>query len=206
MRRTTTPTTSRHSTRRDSPSSRRASIPPPVSSAVSATYCSRLRRCSGAGGSGPLLGRTPAAGPMPGCVWVRDGSVAGRLRNRPVCSRGGSLDDGAARNRPVCSRGGSLDDGAARRPVCSRRDGSVVGCARPGPAWSRGAPAVREMPVCCRAIAGGTVWSLSPEMISRGPRLGFLVSTFASVQGLRFSAAAWNSGAPGAATWNVSCN
>src|SRR5215469_831771 len=34
------------------------------------------------------------------------------------------------------------------------------------------------------AIAHGTVWSFAPSMISRGPRAGFLVSTFASVQGL----------------------
>ena len=34
-------------------------------------------------------------------------------------------------------------------------------------------------------------------MISSGPRSGFLVSTFASVHGLRLAAAAWNSGSPG---------
>src|SRR5205823_12906067 len=33
-----------------------------------------------------------------------------------------------------------------------------------------------------------------------------LLSTFASVHGLRLALAAWNSGAPGAATWNVSCS
>ena len=33
-------------------------------------------------------------------------------------------------------------------------------------------------------------------MISSGPRLGFLLSTFASVHGLRLAVAAWNSGAP----------
>ena len=54
------------------------------------------------------------------------------------------------------------------------------------------------------AIAHGTVWSFAPSMISSGPRLGFLVSTCASVRGLRFAATAWNSGAPGAATWKVS--
>jgi len=36
------------------------------------------------------------------------------------------------------------------------------------------------------------VWSWSPSMMSRGPRSGFFVSTLASVQGLRFAAAAWN--------------
>ena len=54
---------------------------------------------------------------------------------------------------------------------------------------------------CCLyeafAIAHGTVWSFSPEMISSGPRSGFFVSTFASVHGLRFAVAAWNSGSPG---------
>src|SRR4051794_34038366 len=43
-------------------------------------------------------------------------------------------------------------------------------------------------------------------MSSSGPRSERLVSTLASVQGLRFAAAAWNRGAPGAATWNVSCS
>ena len=46
------------------------------------------------------------------------------------------------------------------------------------------------------AIAHGTVLSLSPEMISIGPRPGFFVSTFTSVHGLRFAIAAWKSGAP----------
>ena len=50
------------------------------------------------------------------------------------------------------------------------------------------------------AIAHGTVWSFSPEMISSGPRSGFLVLTFASVHGLRLAVAAWKSGAPGAGT------
>jgi hypothetical protein len=54
------------------------------------------------------------------------------------------------------------------------------------------------------AIAQGTVLSFSPEMMRRGPRSGFLVSTFASVQGLRFAVAAWKSGAPDAGTANVS--
>src|SRR6266478_4684366 len=35
------------------------------------------------------------------------------------------------------------------------------------------------------AIDGGTVWSSSPEMIKRGPRTGFLVSTLSSVHGFR---------------------
>ena len=45
-------------------------------------------------------------------------------------------------------------------------------------------------------MAHGTVWSSSPSMMSSGPRPGFLVSTFASVHGLRLAAAAWNSGTP----------
>jgi hypothetical protein len=49
-------------------------------------------------------------------------------------------------------------------------------------------------------MAQGTVLSSSPEMISSGPRSGFLVSTFASVQGLRLAAAAWNRGLPAAGT------
>jgi len=49
-------------------------------------------------------------------------------------------------------------------------------------------------------IAHGTVWSFSPEMSRSGPRSGFLVSTFASVHGLRFAVAAWKIGAPGAGT------
>ena len=47
------------------------------------------------------------------------------------------------------------------------------------------------------AIAHGTVWSFSPEMMSNGPRSAFLVLTFTSVHGFRFAVAAWNSGAPG---------
>src|SRR5205085_5976608 len=54
------------------------------------------------------------------------------------------------------------------------------------------------------AIAQGTVWSLSPEMISSGPRSGFLLSTFASVQGLRLAVAAWKRGTPDAGTAKVS--
>ena len=53
------------------------------------------------------------------------------------------------------------------------------------------------------AIAHGTVWSSSPEMMSSGPRSGFLVFTFTSVHGLRFAVAAWNSGAPAAGTAKV---
>ena len=47
-------------------------------------------------------------------------------------------------------------------------------------------------------MAHGTVWSFSPEMISRGPRWGFLLSTRASVQGLRLAVAAWKRGTPDA--------
>src|SRR2546430_1569999 len=43
-------------------------------------------------------------------------------------------------------------------------------------------------------------------MSSSGPRSGFLLLTFASVHGLRLALAAWKSGAPEAATWNVSCS
>ncbi len=39
-------------------------------------------------------------------------------------------------------------------------------------------------------MAKGTVLSLSPETINSGPRSGFLVSTFASVHGLRLAVAA----------------
>src|SRR3979490_3115476 len=49
-------------------------------------------------------------------------------------------------------------------------------------------------------LAHGTVWSFSPEMISSGPRSGFFVSTFASVQGLMLAAAAWKSGTPAVRT------
>src|SRR5205814_317689 len=67
-----------------------------------------------------------------------------------------------------------------------------------------------ELRRCCLyealTIAHGTVWSLSPEMSSSGPRSERLLLTFASVRGLRFAVAAWNSGAPEAATWNVSCS
>ena len=54
------------------------------------------------------------------------------------------------------------------------------------------------------AIAGGTVWSFSPTMISSGPRAGFFVSTFASVQGFRFADAAWKIGTPEPGTEYVS--
>src|SRR3954454_6781753 len=43
-------------------------------------------------------------------------------------------------------------------------------------------------------------------MSNSGPRSELLLFTFASVHGLRLAVAAWNSGAPGAATWNVSCS
>src|SRR4051812_40073292 len=43
-------------------------------------------------------------------------------------------------------------------------------------------------------------------MSSSGPRSELLLLTFASVHGLRLALAAWNRGAPGAATWNVSCS
>src|SRR5260370_30725496 len=50
------------------------------------------------------------------------------------------------------------------------------------------------------AIDHGTTWSRSPDMISSGPRAGFLVSTFACVHGLRLAVAAWKMGAPDAGT------
>lgn len=49
-------------------------------------------------------------------------------------------------------------------------------------------------------MAHGTVLSFSPEMISSGPRSGFLVSTLASVPGWKLAVAAWNSGTPDPAT------
>jgi hypothetical protein len=51
---------------------------------------------------------------------------------------------------------------------------------------------------------GGAVLSLSPEMISIGPRPGLCVSTLASDHGLKFAAAAWKSGTPEAGTAKVS--
>jgi len=53
-------------------------------------------------------------------------------------------------------------------------------------------------------MAHGTVLSFSPEMISSGPRSGFLLLTLASVHGLRLAVAAWKSGAPGAGTAKAS--
>jgi hypothetical protein len=41
-------------------------------------------------------------------------------------------------------------------------------------------------------------------MISRGPRSGFFVFTFASVHGLRLALPIWTSEIPEPATWNVS--
>src|SRR5260370_21441282 len=52
-------------------------------------------------------------------------------------------------------------------------------------------------------MAGGAVLSFSPEMISIGPRSGFLLSALASVKGLRLAVAAWNSGVPEAGEANV---
>ena len=52
-------------------------------------------------------------------------------------------------------------------------------------------------------MAHGTVWSCSPEMISSGPRSASRLLTFASVHGLRFAVAAWNSGIPEAGTAKV---
>ena len=55
---------------------------------------------------------------------------------------------------------------------------------------------------CCLyaalASAQGTMLSFSPEMTSIGPRFGFFLSALASVPGLMFAVAAWNSGRPGA--------
>src|SRR6185436_77871 len=51
------------------------------------------------------------------------------------------------------------------------------------------------------AIAQGTVWSLSPSMISSGPRSGFFVSTFDSVQGFRFALPICARAIPDPATW-----
>ena len=53
-------------------------------------------------------------------------------------------------------------------------------------------------------MAHGTVWSFSPSMISRGPRSGFLVFTFASVHGLRLALPICAKAIPEPATWNVS--
>src|SRR6266702_2806146 len=55
-------------------------------------------------------------------------------------------------------------------------------------------------------MAGGAVLSFSPEMISMGPRSGFLLSALASVNGLRLAVAAWNSGVPEADTAKVACS
>jgi hypothetical protein len=49
-----------------------------------------------------------------------------------------------------------------------------------------------------------TVWSFSPEMISSGPRSGFVLFTFTSVHGFRLAVAAWKSGTPAAGTAKVS--
>jgi hypothetical protein len=49
-------------------------------------------------------------------------------------------------------------------------------------------------------MADGAMWSFSPVMISMGPRRGFVLSTFASVNGLMLAVAAWNSGIPEPAT------
>src|SRR6266540_3464751 len=48
-----------------------------------------------------------------------------------------------------------------------------------------------------RGIAGGTVWSLPPAVRRSGPRVAFLVLTFAGELGTKFANAAWNSGRPG---------
>ncbi len=53
-------------------------------------------------------------------------------------------------------------------------------------------------------MAQGTVWSFSPETISSGPRSVEVVSTLASVHGLKFAAAAWKRGSPGAGLAKVS--
>src|SRR5438477_10068367 len=44
------------------------------------------------------------------------------------------------------------------------------------------------------AIAHGTVWSFSPEMISNDPRAGLFDFTLTSVHGFKLAVAAWNSG------------
>src|SRR5258708_40221702 len=52
------------------------------------------------------------------------------------------------------------------------------------------------------AIAHGAVLSFSPEVINRGPRSGFSISTFASVQRVRVAVAGCNKWGPGAGTGN----
>ena len=88
----------------------------------------------------------------------------------------------------------------------SRQPLSMVrACPRPGILTISVTPGLR----CWRLnealeMAQGTVWSISPDVISSGPRSGFLVSTLASVQGLRLAAAAGNSGTPEVGTAKVS--
>jgi hypothetical protein len=60
-----------------------------------------------------------------------------------------------------------------------------------------GQATVALLPVVGSLGDRGTVWSFAPEMNNSGPRSGLSVSTFASVHGLTFATAAWNSGAPG---------
>jgi hypothetical protein len=72
-------------------------------------------------------------------------------------------------------------------------------------AWPRSGISVNSVTpgLCCcllysaAEMAVGTVWSFAPEMISSGPRSGLRMSTLSSVSGLRFAAAAWNSGRRG---------
>src|SRR5205814_6548052 len=84
----------------------------------------------------------------------------------------------------------------------SRQPASIVSeCPRPG------ILTISVTPLLCFcflyaafAITQGTVWSESAEMISIGPRSGFVESTFASDHGFKFADAAWKSGSPAPGT------
>src|SRR6266852_3047557 len=84
----------------------------------------------------------------------------------------------------------------------SRQPASIVSeCPRPGILTISVTPWLRFCFLYAAfAIAHGTVWSESAEMISIGPRSGSVELTLASDQGLKFADAAWNSGSPAPGT------
>src|SRR5262245_65198573 len=115
------------------------------------------------------------------------------LHTAPPRTPGGLARDPAHANR--------LTNSSAFRAT-SRQPASIVSaCPRPVILTISVTPLLRFCFLYAAfAIAQGTVWSESAETMSIGPRLGFVVSTFASDHGLTFAAAAWKSGSPAPGT------
>src|SRR5215468_3198577 len=123
------------------------------------------------------------------------------------CARGKSAGDNFprydAKRLPTCVGGLTRDRDQVNRltnssafSATSRQPASIVSeCPRPSILTISVTPGLRfSLLYAAFAIAQGTVWSESAEMISIGPRSSFLELTCASDQGFKFADAAWKSG------------